>query len=71
LPSFPGVAREVPKPAAGDFVARNFRFHSGDVLPELKLDSTTQGKPVTDPAGRCTDAGMILPGQTAGYNNSK
>ena len=30
-------AAEYPAPKQGDWVARDFRFHTGDILPELSL----------------------------------
>jgi homoserine O-acetyltransferase len=59
-----GFAQEIPKPAEGDFVVHNFRFRSGEVLPEMRLHYATYGKPVTDSAGRVTNAVMILHGTT-------
>jgi homoserine O-acetyltransferase len=31
------VAADYPAPNAGDWLARDFRFHTGEVLPELRL----------------------------------
>jgi homoserine O-acetyltransferase/O-succinyltransferase len=59
-----GFAQELPKPAEGDFVAGNFRFRSGEVLPEMRLHYATYGKPVTDSTGRVTNAVMVLHGTT-------
>ena len=36
---------DYPAPKEGDFIARDFRFHSGEVLPEVKLHYTTLGDP--------------------------
>jgi len=36
---------QVPKPVETDYVARDFRFHTGEVLPEVKLHVTTIGDP--------------------------
>src|SRR5262249_2907914 len=33
----------------GDWVARDFRFHSGEVMPELRLHYTTIGEPGGEP----------------------
>jgi len=57
-------AQEPPKPAEGDFKVHNFRFRSGEVLPEMNLHYATYGKPLTDAAGRVTNAVMILHGTT-------
>ena len=40
-----GTAAEYPTPAEGDWVVKDFRFQSGEVLPELKLHYTTVGAP--------------------------
>src|SRR4051794_4561979 len=38
-------AADYPAPKEGDFVARDFRFHTGEVLPEVRLHYTTIGDP--------------------------
>src|SRR5260370_29212752 len=45
-----------------DFAAKNFKFHSGETLPELRLHYTTLGKPARDAQGRVTNAVLILHG---------
>ena len=35
--AFGAVAAEFPKPVEGDWVAKDFRFHDGSVLPEVSL----------------------------------
>jgi homoserine O-acetyltransferase/O-succinyltransferase len=62
-------AQEPPKPAEGDFVVHNFRFRSGEVLPEMNLHYATYGKPVTDSAGKVTNAVMVLHGTTGSGQN--
>src|SRR5579864_698793 len=57
-------AQEPPKPTEGDFTVHNFRFRSGELLPEMNLHYATYGKPVTDSAGRVTNAVMVLHGTT-------
>ena len=37
-------AAEYPAPKQGEWVARDFRFHTGEVMPELKLHYTTVGE---------------------------
>ena len=56
--------QELPKPAEGDFVTHNFRFRSGESLPELKLHYAAYGNPVRDAAGHVINAVMILHGTT-------
>ena len=46
----------------GDFVVRDFRFRSGETLPELRLHYTTLGEPRRDAQGRVTNAVMVLHG---------
>jgi homoserine O-acetyltransferase len=50
------------KPAHGDFVIKNFRFTSGDVLPVLRLHYRTLGKPRRDANGLVRNAVLILHG---------
>ena len=38
-----------PAPKEGDWVARDFRFASGEVMPELRLHYTTIGAPTGEP----------------------
>jgi homoserine O-acetyltransferase len=38
-------AADFPEPVEGDFTIRDFRFHTGEILPELRLHYTTVGKP--------------------------
>ena len=46
----------------GDYVARAFRFTTGDVLPELRVHYTTLGTPRRDAKGVVRNAVMILHG---------
>jgi homoserine O-acetyltransferase len=49
-------------PQEGDVVLRDFRFRSGERLPELRLHYATLGRPQRDRAGRVTNAVMLLHG---------
>src|SRR5689334_2431765 len=42
-------AAEYPPPKEGDWIVRDFRFHTGEVLPELRLHYTTVGDPRGEP----------------------
>ena len=57
-------APDAPEPAAheGDFVIHDFRFRSGESLPELRVHYTTLGSPRRDAAGHVVNAVMILHG---------
>lgn len=46
-------------PTEGDFVIRDFKFESGETLPELKLHYRTLGKPERDASGKVTNAVWI------------
>ena len=64
-----GVANaQSPSTGAGaverDFVARDFRFADGSVLPELTLHYRTLGRPRRDAAGVVRNAVLILHGTT-------
>jgi homoserine O-acetyltransferase/O-succinyltransferase len=61
LPS-PGQQTLLPATTEGDFVIKDFKFRSGDTLPELRLHYTTLGKPARDAHGRVTNAVLILHG---------
>src|SRR5262245_6356370 len=53
----PGLAADYPAPKEGSWVVRDFRFHTGEVLPELRLHYTTVGAPTGEPV-------LILHGTT-------
>lgn len=57
-------AQTLPQPSEGDYVVNNFRFRSGEVLPQLRLHYATLGKPARDAGGRVTNAVLILHGTT-------
>ncbi|MES2137660.1 MAG: alpha/beta fold hydrolase [Pseudomonadota bacterium] len=46
----------------GDVLLRNFRFRSGEVLPELRVHYTTLGSPHRDARGQIDNAVMVLHG---------
>jgi homoserine O-acetyltransferase len=45
LTSFSAAAADYPTPKQGDWIARDFKFHTGEVMPELRLHYTTIGEP--------------------------
>ncbi len=55
-------AAEPPAAVEGDHVLRDFRFVSGQVLPELRLHYRTFGSPQRGPDGRVRNAVLILHG---------
>jgi len=60
---------QVPTPAQGDFVPRDFRFRSGESLPELRLHYRTLGKPERDEKGVVRNAVLVLHGTTGSGAN--
>jgi len=47
--SFAAAAADYPAPRQGDFIAHDFKFHSGEVMGELRLHYTTVGEPTGQP----------------------
>jgi homoserine O-acetyltransferase len=50
LPSITSWAADYPAPSQGEWTARNFVFHTGEAMPEVKLHYTTIGQPTGTPA---------------------
>jgi homoserine O-acetyltransferase/O-succinyltransferase len=44
-----GIAAEYPAAKEGDWIARDFKFHTGDVMPEVRLHYRTLGAPSGQP----------------------
>ncbi len=55
-------AADYPAPQQGEWIAKDFKFHTGEVMPELKLHYTTVGDPKGQPV-------LVLHG-TGGSANS-
>jgi homoserine O-acetyltransferase/O-succinyltransferase len=51
-----------PNPQEGDYVVHNFRFRSGESLPEVRMHYNTLGKLLKDASGKTTNAVLILHG---------
>ena len=45
----PALAADYPAPKEGAWIVRDFRFHTGEVLPELRLHYATVGAPTGEP----------------------
>ena len=58
------LAAEYPAPTESDFTIRDFKFASGETLPELRLHYRTLGKPEKDAQGKTTNAILIMHGTT-------
>src|SRR6201996_4262319 len=49
MTSLTAMAADYPAPRQGDWVARDFRFHGGESLPEVRLHFATIGDPANPP----------------------
>ena len=58
------LAANYPAPDEGDFIARDFKFTSGEMLPELRLHYRSLGKPVKDAKSVTQNAVLIMHGTT-------
>jgi homoserine O-acetyltransferase len=57
-------AADYPAPTEGDYIIPDFKFTSGESLPELRLHYRTLGKPEKDARGKITNAVLIMHGTT-------
>jgi homoserine O-acetyltransferase len=67
LAAFGAGAADYPAPREGAYVAKNFRFHTGEVMPELRLAYRTIGEPSGEPVvvlhgSGGSAASMLTPG---------
>ena len=49
LTSVTAMAADYPAPKQGDWTLKNFTFHTGETMPELKMHYTTIGDPSGQP----------------------
>jgi homoserine O-acetyltransferase len=70
LTSFAASAADYPAPKEGDWTAKDFKFHTGETMPELRLHYTTIGAPTGQPVlvlhGSGGDAARMLTAEFAG-----
>src|SRR5512140_2517769 len=57
-------AADYPTPTEADFTIRDFKFASGEILPELRLHYRTLGTPQKDAQGKTPNAVLIMHGTT-------
>jgi homoserine O-acetyltransferase/O-succinyltransferase len=60
--SFSATAAEYPAPKQSEWTVRDFKFHTGEVMPELRLAYTTVGEPSGEPV-------VVLHGTTGSANS--
>src|SRR5438105_3543365 len=58
------IPADYPPPTEGDYTIRDFRFASGETLPELRIHYRTLGKIDKDAQGKTRNAVLILHGTT-------
>src|SRR5947209_10492908 len=66
---YPASAADYPAPVEGDVTLRDFRFASGETLPEVRIHYRTLGTPRRDERGVVRNAVLILHG-TGGEGGS-
>src|SRR5712671_929426 len=70
IASFSAFAADYPAPKQAEWVARDFKFHTGEMMPELRLSYTTIGEPSGQPVvvlhGTSQLAGAMLTPAFAG-----
>jgi homoserine O-acetyltransferase len=49
MTSFTALAADYPAPRQGDWIAKDFKFHTGETMPALRLHYTTVGEPSGQP----------------------
>jgi len=57
-------AADYPAPTEGDYIVRDFKFASGETMPELRLHYRTLGKAEKDAQGIVRNAVLIMHGTT-------
>jgi homoserine O-acetyltransferase len=70
MTSFTALSADYPAPKQGDWIAKDFKFHGGETMPELRLHYTTVGDPSGQPVlvlhGSGGDATRMLTADFAG-----
>jgi homoserine O-acetyltransferase len=70
LVSFAAMAADYPAPKHGEWILRDFKFHTGETMPEVRLAYTTVGEPIGEPVlvlhGTSGSAASMLTANFAG-----
>src|SRR4051795_391019 len=70
LTALSAMAADYPAPKQGDWIAKDFKFHTGETMPELRLHYTTIGAPTGQPVlvlhGSGGDAARMMTAEFAG-----
>ena len=65
----PLIAADYPPPQPADYLIHDFRFNSGEALPEVRMHYLTFGSPRRDGNGKVRNAVLILHGTTGNSSN--
>lgn len=68
LAALPLFAAGYPAPVEKDFVVRNYRFGSGETMPEVRIHYATIGTPRRDSGGVVRNAVLVLHGTGGSLN---
>src|SRR6187200_584286 len=55
----------LPDRKEGDYIVRNYKFRSGETLPEVKLHYTTVGTPIRDSRSKIRNGILIMHGSSS------
>jgi homoserine O-acetyltransferase len=66
FPQGRGPAPTYPGTKEGDYIVKDYKFTTGETLPELRLHYTTVGAPVKDAAGVVRNAVIVMHGTGGG-----
>jgi homoserine O-acetyltransferase len=69
LAGMPASAADYPQPVPGDYLIRDFRFATGETLPQLRMHYRTLGSPRSDARGVVRNAVLIMHGTTGSGDN--
>src|SRR5215471_13130316 len=62
--SVPSISQSPTPLSESDFVIKDFKFASGELLPQLNIHYATLGQPVKNNKGEITNAVLIMHGTT-------
>ena len=67
--ALPAFAVDYPAPKEGEWIAHDFKFHTGETLAELKLHYTILGTPHKNAAGEIDNGVVLLHGTSGSGKN--
>lgn len=61
MTSFAANAADYPAPKQAAWIAKDFKFHTGEVMPEMRLGYTTVGEPLASRWSCCMVRAVLPP----------